>query len=47
MILKPCAHALEWWLREQDKFVGASVRTRQVLGGYELYEWMVPGVSSQ
>ncbi len=53
MSTKACAAALEWWLREQNKFEGAKVSTRQCnydpknLGATPLFEitkWEVDGV---
>lgn len=44
-ISKPCAAALELWLRDQDKFEGATVRTRKLKNGnWEIFEWKVDGV---
>ena len=39
------AHALMWWLKGQDKFDGANVRTRQLEDGtWEVFEWNANGV---
>lgn len=40
MINKPCAFALEWWLRGQNKFIGANIRT---VGNVITY-WSADGV---
>ena len=42
-----CAHALEWWLRKQDKFTGAKVCTSETSEGsneFEITLWEVEGV---
>lgn len=39
------AYALQWYLRKQGKFDGASIRTRQKDdGSFELFEWKVEGM---
>ena len=41
----PCAIQIEWWLREQGKFVDASIRTQQIgTNKYEITKWEVLGV---
>lgn len=43
-----CAFAIEWWLKNQNKFNGASVRTQETSPGsgeFEITEWVVAGVA--
>ncbi len=41
----PCAIQIEWWLRGQGKFEGASIRTQQIgTNKYEITKWEVSGV---
>ncbi len=41
----PCAIQIEWWLRGQGKFEGASIRTHQIgTNKYEITKWEVLGV---
>lgn len=45
MITKPCAVALEWWLRGQGKFAGANIQTRSDDGAvYAITHWDANGV---
>jgi len=40
------AHALEWWLRERGKFVGAKVSTKEVSPGqFDITDWDANGVA--
>lgn len=42
---KPIAPAIEWWLTQQDKFVGADVTTyRNPDNTYSIAHWNVNGV---
>ncbi len=44
MSTKFCAHALEWWLRQQGVFEGAQICTRQLGDSdqFEITKWAFP-----
>lgn|SRR3990167_3765634 len=42
---RPSALAIEWWLREQDKFEGVKINTKQLPDGkYDVTNWEVIGI---
>ena len=42
--LRPCAYAIEWWLRDQNKWEGSDIRTKMEGDDHVIGYWSANGV---